>query len=284
MGAATCSPVHCSVRTIGVMAFVGGLCTFLKRKHLAQVQRNAPCAAQCRRRPMVWMKAGDELSAKGTRVFLRDLPLYSFEEVLRSPISYAGVGAYAIFDETRTLQYVGYSRNVSAKLKFHASVQKEACRYFKVLFLDDPDMVTPDELENVLDVWILQNGKIPRGNTVDSDKWEIRNPTTRPPVPDRQTPRKNSIVKTVSKQSESEQQERSYPRAKPYTRGYDNSAQYDPFDPFSASRESSRSSIGSQMLDNLVFNDTWYPVVIISSVAFFLWLVNLSMQSSVPMS
>mmetsp|Transcript_7662 Transcript_7662/g.23201 ORF Transcript_7662/g.23201 Transcript_7662/m.23201 type:complete len:274 (+) Transcript_7662:34-855(+) len=267
-----------------LMAFVASFSAGVTRGRATRVPRGARPVARYRRRPVVWMGAGDESNARRKRVFLNELPLYSFGDVLRSPISYAGVGAYAIFDETKTLQYIGYSRNVSAKLKFHASVQREACRYFKVFFPENPDDVTPDELENVLDVWIVQNGKVPRGNTTDRDQWEIRNPTARPPAPDRPLPRKDSMVRAPSVRDEDEQQEPTYPRAKPYSRGYDNSAQYDPFDPFSASRNSSRSSIGSQMLDNLVFNDTWYPVAIISGVAFFLWLVNVSMQSSVPMA
>lgn len=38
-------------------------------------------------------------------------------------------------------------------------------------------------------------------------------------------------------------------------------------------------SMGSQMLDNLAFNDTWYPVALVSGVAFFLWIVNVSIAS-----
>mmetsp|Transcript_19313 Transcript_19313/g.77262 ORF Transcript_19313/g.77262 Transcript_19313/m.77262 type:complete len:108 (+) Transcript_19313:842-1165(+) len=90
---------------------------------------------------------------------------------------------------------------------------------------------------------------------------------------------------TITRSSSTSRKEQEYdsnsnfPRAKPYRRGYDDSSEYDPFDPFSAKRSSSRESIGSQFLDNVVYNDTWYPIVLISGVAFFLWIVNLSQMA-----
>jgi len=217
------------------------------------------------------------------KISLLDLEPVSPEALNNRPLQYAKVGAYAVFDGADELRYVGYSRNVFAKLRLHSILQPQACVSFRLYFPDAGRNVSPQDLENVLDMWIVQNGKIPSGNTTERNLWESPAGTSQPPMPSRPTDPNYTIMKpsSTSKREREQEYERKdqFPRAKPYRRGYDDSSEYDPFDPFSAKRSSSRESIGSQFLDNVVYNDTWYPIVLISGVAFFLWIVNLSQMA-----
>jgi hypothetical protein len=105
-------------------------------------------------------------------VFLTDLPLLPITEISRKPERWERVGAYAIFDEDRTLQYVGYTKNVLTKLELHRKLQPSLCRYFKV-FLPPPGTMQsePDALESVLCDWIQENGRVPTGN-YQPERWE----------------------------------------------------------------------------------------------------------------
>ena len=63
------------------------------------------------------------------------------------------VGAYAIFDQSKTLRFVGFSRDIFLGLKQH--------------------LVRPSRtlLENIRDAWIAENGSTPLGNGIDEAKW-----------------------------------------------------------------------------------------------------------------
>ena len=61
------------------------------------------------------------------------------------------VGVYAIFDQAKALQYVGYSRDVSLSLKQHLVRQPQSCYWVKVE--------------------IAENGLIPVGNAAAADLW-----------------------------------------------------------------------------------------------------------------
>ncbi|KAK4532114.1 hypothetical protein CCYA_CCYA10G2971 [Cyanidiococcus yangmingshanensis] len=106
------------------------------------------------------------------RIFLADLPLLSITETSRKPERWERVGAYAVFDEERVLQYVGYTKNVLVKLQLHRKLQPSLCRYFKVFFPAPGTIrVEPDSLEAVLCDWIKENGRVPNGN-YQPECWE----------------------------------------------------------------------------------------------------------------
>jgi len=111
-------------------------------------------------------------------VLLSTLPLFPFQrvyEVADAPAGntiFDGIGAYAIFDARRTLQYLGYSKNVRQKLLLHSRLQRGACQFFKVYFPSSA-RVGPDELESLLNGWVEQNGRLPPGNSTDRNLWEI---------------------------------------------------------------------------------------------------------------
>ncbi|MFB2838114.1 GIY-YIG nuclease family protein [Floridanema evergladense] len=78
------------------------------------------------------------------------------------------VGVYAIFDQTKVLQFVGYSRDVYLSLKQHLVRQPQNCYWLKVQTIEKPNRTF---LENTMNNWIAENGTIPVGNDTDKTKW-----------------------------------------------------------------------------------------------------------------
>lgn len=78
------------------------------------------------------------------------------------------VGVYAIFDQDKVLQYVGYSRDVTFSLKQHLVRQPQKCHWVKVQTIDRPNRTM---LEEMRQVWIAENGHIPLGNEMDEALW-----------------------------------------------------------------------------------------------------------------
>lgn len=78
------------------------------------------------------------------------------------------VGVYAIFDQQKVLQYVGYSRDVDFSLKQHLVRQPQLCYWLKVQTIDRPSRTM---LESIRDVWIAENELLPAGNGSDEAKW-----------------------------------------------------------------------------------------------------------------
>jgi hypothetical protein len=78
------------------------------------------------------------------------------------------VGVYAIFDRTQTLQFIGFSRDVSLSLKQHLVRQPEACYWLKVQTIDRPSRTI---LEEIRSAWISENGDTPIGNSTDEALW-----------------------------------------------------------------------------------------------------------------
>lgn len=78
------------------------------------------------------------------------------------------VGVYAIFDQEKVLQYVGYSRDVDLSLKQHLVRQTQNCYWIKVQTIDRPSRTI---LESIRDAWTTENGSIPDGNGSDEAKW-----------------------------------------------------------------------------------------------------------------
>jgi hypothetical protein len=78
------------------------------------------------------------------------------------------VGVYAIFDQTKLLQFIGYSRDVSLSLKQHLVRQPEGCYWLKVETIDRPSRTI---LEEIRDAWILENGATPAGNGAEEAIW-----------------------------------------------------------------------------------------------------------------
>lgn len=78
------------------------------------------------------------------------------------------VGVYAIFDADKTLQYVGYSRDVFSSLKQHLIRRSPLCYWVKVQTITKPNRTA---LEAMRDAWIAENGTCPLGNGEDEPLW-----------------------------------------------------------------------------------------------------------------
>ena len=78
------------------------------------------------------------------------------------------VGVYAIFDQEKVLQFVGYSRDVDLSLKQHLVRQPQKCYWLKVQTIDRPSRTI---LESIRDAWTEENGFIPTGNKFEEAEW-----------------------------------------------------------------------------------------------------------------
>ncbi len=85
------------------------------------------------------------------------------------PEQFAGkIGVYAIFNQDKELQFIGYSRDVYLSLKQHLVRQPEKCYWVKAQTIERPSRTILASIENA---WIAENGNTPLGNGVDQEKW-----------------------------------------------------------------------------------------------------------------
>ncbi|MBW4659378.1 MAG: GIY-YIG nuclease family protein [Drouetiella hepatica Uher 2000/2452] len=78
------------------------------------------------------------------------------------------VGVYAIFDQEKILQMIGYSRDVGFSLKQHLVRQPQSCYWMKVQTIDRPSRTL---LEEMRAAWIAENGSVPVGNAAGEAMW-----------------------------------------------------------------------------------------------------------------
>ncbi|MEM9537163.1 MAG: GIY-YIG nuclease family protein [Cyanobacteria bacterium P01_A01_bin.3] len=110
------------------------------------------------------------MSTSVAPAILADLPYLPFintDGLLPHELS-GTVGAYAIFDGDRQLQYVGYSRDVLNSLRLHLVRKPAFCHWVKVQAINRPSRTV---LEDICEAWTGANGSIPPGNEPASD-WD----------------------------------------------------------------------------------------------------------------
>jgi len=78
------------------------------------------------------------------------------------------IGVYAIFNQEKVLQFVGYSRDVYLSLKQHLVRQPQNCYWVKVQTIERPSRAV---LENIENAWIVENNSVPLGNAEQKEKW-----------------------------------------------------------------------------------------------------------------
>ncbi|AFY33493.1 GIY-YIG nuclease family protein [Calothrix sp. PCC 7507] len=78
------------------------------------------------------------------------------------------IGVYAIFNSEKSLQFVGYSRDVYLSLKQHLVRQPQQCYWVKAQTIERPSRAV---LENIEKAWIAENGSLPLGNGNNKEKW-----------------------------------------------------------------------------------------------------------------
>lgn len=98
---------------------------------------------------------------------LNFLPYLEAGQIPEAP--YQGkVGAYAIFDRDRTLQYVGFSRDIYLSLKQHLTRKPDFCHWVKLQTVDRPSRTL---LEAMRQAWITEYGSVPLGNGAEETLW-----------------------------------------------------------------------------------------------------------------
>lgn len=78
------------------------------------------------------------------------------------------IGVYAIFDQDKILQYVGYSRDIYLSLKQHLVRKPQQCYWLKCQIITRPNRTI---LEETRQAWIEENGSIPLGNDAEESQW-----------------------------------------------------------------------------------------------------------------
>lgn len=86
---------------------------------------------------------------------LAELPLHPYldEEGCLATDLQRQIGIYAIFDQTQTLQYVGYSRDVYQSLKQHLVRRPHDCWWYKLQTIERPSRTV---LEDLKQAWIAE--------------------------------------------------------------------------------------------------------------------------------
>jgi hypothetical protein len=74
------------------------------------------------------------------------------------------VGVYAIFDQSHTLQFIGYSRDVYLSLKQHLVRQPMHCYWVKAVTIERPSRAV---LEEIRTAWLTETGAF----LTDSEAW-----------------------------------------------------------------------------------------------------------------
>jgi len=78
------------------------------------------------------------------------------------------IGVYAIFNQEKIMQYVGYSRDVYLSLKQHLIRQPQSCYWIKLQTIDRPSRKI---LDDIATAWISENGITPEGNDSKISVW-----------------------------------------------------------------------------------------------------------------
>ena len=98
---------------------------------------------------------------------LEFLPYLDNQGLLDEKLS-GKIGIYAIFDQNKNLQFVGYSRDIYLSLKQHLVRQPNKCYWLKVQTIDRPSRSI---LESTKQQWITENNAIPEGNSEQENLW-----------------------------------------------------------------------------------------------------------------
>lgn len=135
-------------------------------------QATAQAQEEYRRRQDALRRQSAQAAGGGASSSLKDLEFipYLTEDGHIADCTQPGAKAsvYAIFDEKKTLCYVGVSRQVYQSMRLHFARRPLQCYYVKVMHVTRPSRAL---LEGTRDSWISENGFVPEGN----DNGELQN-------------------------------------------------------------------------------------------------------------
>ena len=106
------------------------------------------------------------------------VPLDTFLSKRRQPAGNSTMappmGVFAIYDQSRALQYVSYSRNITLSVKsILEKVGDERCAFVRNMVFANAAMQTRQAMEKQKQNWIDENGTVPPGNGIEKESWEI---------------------------------------------------------------------------------------------------------------
>ncbi len=78
------------------------------------------------------------------------------------------IGVYAIFNQDKILQFVGYSRDIYLSLKQHLVRQPQNCYWVKVQTIERPNRTILEAIENA---WITESSTTYIANIENKQKW-----------------------------------------------------------------------------------------------------------------
>ena len=78
------------------------------------------------------------------------------------------IGVYAIFNQEKELQFVGYSRDIYLSLQQHLVRQPQNCYWLKLQTIVRPNRTI---LEETRQAWITEHGEVPTGNAASETSW-----------------------------------------------------------------------------------------------------------------
>ena len=78
------------------------------------------------------------------------------------------IGVYAIFNQQKELQFIGYSRDVYLSLKQHLVRKPQSCYWLKTQTIDRPNRKI---LEDIAQTWLAEEGTTPPGNGEQAAIW-----------------------------------------------------------------------------------------------------------------
>ena len=127
-------------------------------------------AAHAARRPYQFIKGEDDGEA------VMDIDAFLSKRKLSSD-TLPPMGVFAIYDASRTLQYVSYSRNIVLSIKSIVdtlgAASDEKCKYVRAMVFQNKAMQTRQAMESQQSAWIEENGTLPPGNGVDKAEWSV---------------------------------------------------------------------------------------------------------------
>jgi hypothetical protein len=78
------------------------------------------------------------------------------------------IGVYAIFNQDKKLQFVGYSRDIYASLKQHLVRQPNHCYWLKVEIINRPSRTILEQIKNS---WLSENGDLSLNSEDNQRLW-----------------------------------------------------------------------------------------------------------------
>ncbi|NCO75390.1 MAG: GIY-YIG nuclease family protein [Cyanobacteria bacterium] len=110
------------------------------------------------------------MSDSSLKILLKDLNFVSYieEKGVINPELEGKIGIYAIFNEDKILEYVGYSRNLFMSLKQHLVRQPDKCYWLKFYLIPRPSRTI---LEEIRSNWLTENINLPKGNNEEENLW-----------------------------------------------------------------------------------------------------------------